>query len=82
MVNKVEADAHRAYEDLSPEVRRFLERLDEDDLQALADGIKVAQSRKILIKAVKWSLLAIFTAFTTMAALGQSIEWLWNRWKG
>ncbi len=72
----------KSYNELPEHVRLFLEALRPEDIASIVEGITIAKAAKTMGKFWKWTFILIVSAFTGMAALGQSALWLWTWLKG
>ncbi len=70
------------FNELPEPTKVFLEQLTPEKIKAIDDGIEAAKALKTVGKFWKWTILFILGAFTSAAALGQSLDWLWNKFRG
>lgn len=67
-----EAKAEQTFDTLDPEVRAFLGRLDEDDVQLLEKSIDLSRHVASAGRVAKWLLVALFSLIVALATVGDA----------
>lgn len=60
-------------EELKPEVKKFLEELDQDDIKKIESALRAYRVVELLGWFAKWSAITAFALLVALSQLGESI---------
>lgn len=72
--------AKERFEELEPEVRAFLGRLDPGDVDLLERSISITRHVASAGKVVKWTFITLVALIVSIAALGDAVTKIWHWW--